>query len=317
MIYLLIGGAGYLGSRLARELKSQGNQVIIADLREEGSLGPGIEYDRYLQVDAKADYQDFRALVNECGCIFNLAGIRQNEAEEKPLEAIQGAMANNWEWLSLIDKAEKGPAYILISSIHVYGAMAGCLDENTIPRPASVYGMSKLVSEQAVGYFRRRYGLRAVSVRLANSFGAPVSIQACDWTTVINDFCSQAVATQCIRLNTPGLQRRNFVPLDDSVRALRLVSEISLRWPQEGFILIGGRYNTRIMDMALKVAGRYMLGTGQKVEVIAPEPQASDLRSAADFTFDVQRLEDWGFEWHDRVDEEIDDTIQILLKARQ
>lgn len=313
MKYLLIGGAGYLGFRLAVEMRLQGHTVVIADLKTLDNLHAYWPLGEYVQLYPEDDYSRLQAIIEDCDAVFNLAGSRQKEAEEQPLATINKTVSLNWNLLSMIEVSKRKPAYVFLSSIHVYGILAGDIDENTPPHPMNAYALSKRMGEEVVSYFRTKKGVRSISIRLANSFGAPVNRGLCDWTTVLNDFAIQVVEKQSIRLNTTGLQERNFVTLEDTARAICWAAENTDKWPADGLLLIGSEYNTRIIDMARKIARQYTLLTLKEANVLAPQSGVGSELIIERFTFNVERLKSWGFTWTNSVEEEINGTLKVLM----
>ena len=188
MVHVVVtGGAGFLGSRLARELLAAGSlavdgggarqltRVTVVDqapLPEDlaadervaftrGDLGELLDpRGRGRDTLAPADviFHLAAAVSGECEADFDL-GMRANLLVTESLLASCRALATN-------------PVVVFSSSLAVFGASAdhplpAVVDDHTLPNPQSSYGVQKVIGEQLLADYTRKGFLRGRAVRLA------------------------------------------------------------------------------------------------------------------------------------------------------
>jgi UDP-glucose 4-epimerase len=112
-----------------------------------------------------------------------------------------------------------------------------------------------------------------------------------------------------LTLKTAGLQRRNFITLEDTVRAIEFIVQHRSAWPEDGVLHVGSSAHWSIQDVAQMVSSHChrLLGYAPLIE----SPQTADLNPPAHFQFSVERLKAMGFQWNNAVDEEIEATLNI------
>jgi UDP-glucose 4-epimerase len=109
---------------------------------------------------------------------------------------------------------------VFISSGAVYGNQSSQpLEENAIPNPGSPYAVSKLASEYYVRTIGRLWGIDTVSLRVFNAYGPGQNLPA-SHPPVIPNFLKQAVRGGTIVVHSDGTQTRDYVFVDDVVRAM-------------------------------------------------------------------------------------------------
>jgi UDP-glucose-4-epimerase GalE len=174
VVVLVVGGAGYIGSHAARELKRAGHEVIIFDNLSTGYefLAAGFEL-------VKGDVLDPAALGR---VLPRVAAIMHFAAHAYVGESVTNPKKyfhNNVEGgLSLLNAAlGAGVKKVIFSSTcAVYGEPAKVPIEENIPRqPVNPYGVTKLFFEQALEAYDRAYGFRYASLRYFNAAGADES----------------------------------------------------------------------------------------------------------------------------------------------
>lgn len=175
----ITGGAGFLGAALTRRLLADGRigiggaspgpveEILVADL-----VGPPADVAADPRVRVLAG--DLLGLVGEIASadlVFHLAGVVSGAAEAD----FDLGMRTNLDALRVLLDAirHRGTAPVLVfsSSLAVYGAdpaigPVGVVDDDTLPRPQSSYGVQKFIGEQLVADCTRRGFVRGRSVRL-------------------------------------------------------------------------------------------------------------------------------------------------------
>ena len=95
-------------------------------------------------------------------------------------------------------------------------------------RPASPYGASKLAGERYLEAFTRTYGLPTVALRYLNVFG-PRQNPRSEYAAAIPRFISRTLAGEAPVIFGDGEQARDFVFVDDVVRANLLAADAGER----------------------------------------------------------------------------------------
>lgn len=259
---LVTGGAGFLGSNLAHALVEAGAQVTLADCLEPGSGGnlrnlAGIESRvRLLRADLR-DPAQAKEAVEGAAVVFHLAGqVSHVVGNDEPQRDL---LINALATLNVMDAAAKSPAkprVVHAASRSQYGRIESSPVEESHPlRPTDANGVSKSAAEMYALYYARVHGLRAVSLRLTNTYG-PRHVMAHNKQGVLGWFVRQALDDQTIRLFGGGEQKRDVLFVDDAVEALLLAARedslvglpcnvggasISLRAFAEKLVAIAGR----------------------------------------------------------------------------
>jgi UDP-glucose 4-epimerase len=176
MRVLVTGGAGYIGSHLARRLNARGDEVTVYDDLSTGSRAavPGSE----LVVGSVVDRASLASAIRDSrpDAIVHLAALKS--VEESLREPERYFEVNVSGTLALLGAAADAgaPPLIYSSSCAVYGTPERIpVDESAATRPENPYGESKLLSERVLPWFERRHGMRFAALRYFNAAGADSS----------------------------------------------------------------------------------------------------------------------------------------------
>lgn len=136
---LILGGSGFIGTRLARRLASAGRPFRIADLRPSNAFP-----EAWVGCDVR-DPSSLEGLFEGVDWVLNLAAEHQDDVQ--PLSRyhdvnVQGAR-------HVCDAAARASVRRLLftSSVAVYGLPEGVVDEDGPLRPFNEYGRTKLAAE--------------------------------------------------------------------------------------------------------------------------------------------------------------------------
>lgn len=170
---LVLGGAGFIGGYLVRELVGSGVAVISVDRDPRRRLaGTGAQS---VQADiSAADPVLGQHLADAASdVIFVLIG---TGFVPRSLENPIADLVSNVEPLLLVLEAARRrrapPLVVYLSSMAVYGeARELPMNERHSTAPLSPYGVSKLAAEQYLRLYRRMYGVPGIALRLFSVFG--------------------------------------------------------------------------------------------------------------------------------------------------
>ena len=165
---LVIGSTGQIGSELTMKIRREiaGSQVVAGYI-------PGAEPKGILLESGPAEIADVRdvkglaAIVDKykIDTIYNLAALLSAVAEKKPLLAWDIQMNGLINILEI--SREKGCAVFTPSSIGSFGPETPHVGtpQDTIQRPRSMYGVTKVATELLSDYYFHKYGVDTRSVR--------------------------------------------------------------------------------------------------------------------------------------------------------
>jgi nucleoside-diphosphate-sugar epimerase len=152
-LVLVIGGAGYIGCCLVRRLLEEGRHVRVLDNAVYGLEPiqdllnhPNLEY---LHGDSR-NIQDVVKAVRQVSSIVHLAAIVGDPACELDQKT---TIEINYAATRMLIEVAKGygvERFLFASSCSVYGATDEFMDENSTVEPVSLYGETKVSSEQAL-----------------------------------------------------------------------------------------------------------------------------------------------------------------------
>lgn len=165
---LVIGSTGQIGSELTRELRKRygGDHVIagyIPGAEPKGDLLEG-------GPSAVADVTNAAAITDvvkkyQVDTIYNLAALLSVVAESKPQLAWKIGIDGLWNILEVA--REYGCAVFTPSSIGSFGPETPHVQtpQDTVQRPRTIYGVSKVTTELLSDYYHHKYGVDTRSVR--------------------------------------------------------------------------------------------------------------------------------------------------------
>ncbi|MDY3103635.1 MAG: NAD-dependent epimerase/dehydratase family protein [Prevotella sp.] len=165
---LVIGSTGQIGSELTRELRKQyGNSHVVAgyiigaeptgELKENGPSAVADVTNAELIAKVVKDYH--------IDTIYNLAALLSVVAESKPRLAWKIGIDGLWNILEVA--RENHCAVFTPSSIGSFGPTTphDMTPQDTIQRPQTIYGVSKVTTELLSDYYFHKYGVDTRAVR--------------------------------------------------------------------------------------------------------------------------------------------------------
>ena len=190
MAVLVTGGAGYIGSHVARDLVRRGERVVILDLRPSAPDALANEAElRYVA----GDIRDSRLLDRLFGeeridSVIHFAALKSvAESMHDPGAYFANNVGGSLELLRAMERARIGHI-VFSSSCGVYGEPERLpVDEGCQLRPANPYGETKLLVERMLAWFDRLGGIRHVSLRYFNAAGASDDVRLGEqWAGAVN-----------------------------------------------------------------------------------------------------------------------------------
>jgi len=300
--FLVVGGAGFIGSHIVERLAALGGDVIALDDLSNGKLtnlaGLGNKV-RPVQGDVRTF--DFASLGKLDG-IFNEAARALLPSFEDPftdLEVNAGGAARILEYARRFDVK-----VIHASSGSVYGNPVKVpITESHPLNPISPYGVSKLASEFYCSLYYRDYGLDVVALRYFNVYGPRQTVS--EEMGVIPIFVRRSLLKQALRIFGDGKQTRDFLNVGDVVNA-NLLAYASKKAKGEVMNIGGGGLEISIEELAKVV----MKLCNFDAPLVYADPKPGDIRRlAADNTLAMDLI---GYSPRVSLDDGLRQYIQYL-----
>lgn len=288
MRFVVTGAAGFIGSWLLERLLEEGHDAVGWDaftdyydpaLKEENARGLPVD-----RLDLEAAQLDLEGVDG----VFHLAGQPgvRSFGDVFPVYVRRNVLASQ----RLFEAAAAARARVVFaSSSSIYGdAETYPTPEETVPRPLSPYGVTKLACEHLAQAYAAQFGLDVVVLRYFTIFG-PRQRPDMALSTMIDCL----VAGAPFELHGDGSQSRSFTYVDDAVRATTLAME---RGVAGAVYNVGGGEEVTMLQ-AIETLGRV---AGRGLELVRTERRAGDARRTAADTSRIRAELGWtpetGFE---------------------
>ena len=217
----IVGGAGFIGSRLARDLIAQGREVVVFDRLSTGrkdllpngaALVQGDILDQAALLDAMRQSRP--------GVVFHLAALHFIPyCNAHPQETLRVNVEGTENVLRAC--AEIPPDRVVFaSSAAVYGVSDQAYSEDASLEPIDIYGISKVAAEMLVERFHRESDIPCTTVRLFNVYGPNDTV-----AHLMPELVAQAKRGGQVELGNLE-PRRDYVHVEDVSRAFQLVSQV-------------------------------------------------------------------------------------------
>jgi len=247
MKYLVTGGAGFIGSHIARTLLDKGEEVRILDNFSSGKRDNLKSLDVELIEGDLRDASKVADAVNGADIIFHEAAfVSVPESMEKPQECFD---VNVTGTSLLFEAARKAGVkrIVIASSAAVYGdSTAMPLVENTPLKQLSPYATSKRIDEMYAELYTNQFGLEVATLRYFNVYG-PRQRPDSMYAAAVPIFIRRMLDNKPITIYGDGGQSRDLVNVRDVVQANLLASQHPAA-PGQIFNVCTG-VETRLLDL--------------------------------------------------------------------
>lgn len=233
MHILVTGGAGFIGSALARQLHTDGHHVVVLDdfndyydvqLKRDrvAALLPDVEVVTG-DITNTSDLETlFQAHQFDVVChLAGNAGVRYSI--EAPLEHVDGNVAGTVQLLETMKRHEV-PRMVFASTSSVYGndSTSPFTEDAPADRPMSVYGATKRSCELIAHTYHALFGIETTCLRFFTVYGP--------WSRpdmAMLKFAHRIMAGEPIEVYNHGDLRRDFTHISDIVAGFTRAVE----WP--------------------------------------------------------------------------------------
>lgn len=280
-LYLVTGGAGFIGSHISEALVNRGDRVRVLDNLMTGNrenLGHLADEIDFIEGDIR-DFETVRGAMDGVRIVFHEAAIPSvpRSVNEPVLNHESNVNGTFNVLLAARDAGVKRVVFAASSSAYGEKGIEAKL-ETQLPEPLSPYAVAKLVGEYYCQVFTRVYGLETVSLRYFNVFG-PRQDPSSPYSGVISKFITDLLNSRQPIIFGDGEQSRDFTYVANIVDANLRAAEA----PEASgrVINLGMRQRTTLNQLLAEL--QRIIGTN-----IAPnyqESRAGDIRhSLADIS---------------------------------
>lgn len=271
MRLLITGGAGFIGSNLARLALDRGHDVVIID-----DLSTGYRHNvEGIEVDFRqASILDEVALADAMRGIEAVAHLSALGSVPRSI-ANPGATheANATGTLRVVEAARRagGPHLTVASSSSVYGMNPALpKTEREWVRAMSPYAVSKLAAEQYTLAAQQSFGMETLAFRFFNVYG-PRQMPGHVYAAVIPIFLDLLLRGEALPINGDGSNSRDFTFVDTVCETLLDAAERRVIHPEPVNLAFGT--NTSLMALIEEIR----LVSGTSPEIYHREPRTGDV----------------------------------------
>jgi UDP-glucose 4-epimerase len=254
---LVTGGCGFVGAHLSRRLLELGKEVTVLDTSVPRQ--PPINSLKIVEGDIR-DSELVEKLMSGVKTVYHLAGVTEfDDCRVDPLRAHQ---VNVHGTETILQKAvmKRVASVVSFSSSSVYADDGKFVKrEDMVPAPSSDYGITKLLGEELCRRAHLRDGIPCIVLRPFNIYGE-------QGRGVINIFSKALKEDGRITIYGDGSQARDYVHVDDVVRAAIALGEAGL----SGIYNIGTGVRCELLE--LKGIMEQISGTTFTIEWQPPRP---------------------------------------------
>lgn len=313
---LITGGAGFIGTNVARAYLQQGRAVYILDNLSR----PGVEKNiaelqhrysgrvSFANADV-GDAREIRKAVQSASAVYHFAAqVAVTTSLEDPIHDFQTNVVGTLNLLDAIRTSATRPPLLFTSTNKVYGKLgavpfresatrwepaASTLAANGISEQQpleflSPYGCSKGAADQYVLDYARSYGIQATVFRMSCIYGRyQLGSEDQGW---VAHFVRQAMKNEPITIYGDGKQVRDLLFVDDLVRAMQLAHDNMDAVAGEPFNLGGGAANSVSL---LEVIDEIRRLTGNPIEIDWGRERLGDQKWYVADTSKIRKVLGW------------------------
>jgi len=222
---LVTGGAGFIGSNLVKKLVERGAKVTVLDNLTTGSEENLEEVHDQIGF-IKAPCSEIPNLdFGNLDCIFHM-GIPSSSPMYKEDPSLTGRAIS--EFTEVMELARKtGSEVVYASSSSLYGRCEPPHREDMEVKPFDYYTEARLAMERLAKVYHDLHGISSVGLRFFSVYGPHEEAKG-EYANIVSQFCWKMEEDERPVIYGDGTQTRDFVHVEDAVRACLKAGEEDL-----------------------------------------------------------------------------------------
>lgn len=291
---LLLGGAGFVGSNLAKTFASLKAEVVIIDRNIAHKRQELTDYighkDFVLCEGSMHNPESYGEFLQKADIVVNLAGASGSlDSILNPFENLRINCEGHLLFLENCKRIGKKVKLIFPSSRLVYGETGRyTAKEDGKVQPKDIYAIHKLTAEHYYSLYSNMYpNIESIIIRITNPFGpAPFLDNKKTGYNFINRTILKVLKGEEITVYGDGKQLRDYIYIDDLVEAVLILAASN---EANGRIFnIGSGSSISIIDAILQI----FIASGKEYKVRNIEwPPDNLLVETGDFKADISKIE--------------------------
>lgn len=306
---LITGAEGYIGSYLTNYLVVNPSlEVIALCLKKPAYFDDLAKKCKILECDVTKLDELKNKVPKDIDVVIHLAALNDVKTAKHPEQALIVNGMGTRNVLEIVKDAGI-KSFIYFSVLQVYGReLSGTFTVDSPINCDSDYAFTHYVAEGYCKMYSLIHNMNTNVVRLAYSFGCPLSMQVDRWTIIPECFCQDAAQKGEIRLKSSGKSVRDFIPLDYVGRSVEHLISNS----KKGFNVynLSSENVFSVVELAnlVKISAKSVLGREIDLIIESDSPtQANKFLAKNNLLGPMKRAEVWK-----RLSEEIKKTLMML-----
>lgn len=287
------GASGYLGAALTEALARTSARLLLVSRRPamvgRGGVDPAWRAD-VITADLR-EKASWEGIVDRADIVFHVAGNTSvSAAVRDPAHSLTSTVLPLTHLVATAHRAGRTPRVVYASTARVYGVVRALpVAEDTDARPVTPFGLHNLMAEQLLALASRQGAIDGISLRLGNVYGPSPCGSTADEQNVLNKITRLAVQGADVPLYGDGNYLRDYVHIDDVVRAF-VRAGATAGIGGRSFNVSSGRGIT-VRDAFHLIAERAGSAAGTTIRVReVPWPEDETSIECRDFTGDISRI---------------------------
>jgi UDP-glucose 4-epimerase len=220
---LITGGLGFIGSNLAIRLVGEGARVTILDSLDDRYGGNMVNVEAIktrvkIIIGDACNRSVLKPLVADADIIFHFAAqVSYIDSLKIPLEDLDKNALSTLLILEICRELNHRPLILFSSSRMVLGYVNNKkFSEADYPKPLSLYGVHKLLSENYLHLYYREFKIPFIIMRITNPYGPRQQVKHSKYS-LVGWFIRMAMNGETIRIFGEGTQLRDYIYSDDII----------------------------------------------------------------------------------------------------
>lgn len=306
----ITGAAGYIGSRVTKNLLEAGHDVVPVDNFYAAKVEQ-VDGTEILDGDVR-DGQVLEAHFEDIDVLLHLAALSGVQECDENADTAFDVNVGGTETVAWFCRKREIPL-VFPCSMAIVGEPVELPITADHPRdPVNMYGLTKQMSEDDVHSLARRSFPAHVYMK-SNLYGHhEVEGEPIGKRTVINIFVEKALADETLTVHEPGTQARDFVHVKDVARAYEHSIDVLLDGTDDGAVTlpIASGEDMSVLNLATLVQRVTREERGYEPEVEVVENPRGEEAAGSDFSVDTDAARDAiGFE----AEHSVEETVRALL----